>query len=363
MHIEKAENINRSDEALRLAKLKYYDILDTPAESAFDQITQLAAAIFDVPNAGICFRADEDVFVKSQIGLTITVPPNDDDLSFFVAAPIKSPEGYMLGQIYVADNKPQTPTNKQLNMLTLLADMVLEKLESRISIRRTFRAYDNRLHVLVHDLKNPMTTILLQSELLGRIPGIDEKSSVIAGKINTQSKRMIDNLNGILSSARKEPASFKPEKAILNLKEVLEQVKFDLNLTLKRKNQTILIDIEDAVEIFGDITKLKVAFSQLVDNAIKFSPKGKEIKISHQTAENEVTIAIKDGGVGLSKEDLDKIFLKFSRLNAIPTDNENIYGLGLITASAMIDIHKGKLWAESDGENLGTTFYVTLPIK
>jgi signal transduction histidine kinase len=363
MHIEKAENNLTSNETLRLAKLKHYEILDTPAESAFDQITQLAAAIFDVSNAGIYFQAEEYVFLKSQIGLAIAIPVNNDDLVFFAATPIKSADGYELGQIYVADTHPRIPTDKQLSMLKLLADMVMEKLESRISIRRTFRAYDDRLHVLVHDLKNPMTTILLQSELLGRISGIDEKAVLIAGKINSQSKRMINNLNGILSSARKEPTSFKPKKALLNLKELLEQVKFDLDLTLKHKNQTVLIDIEDAVEIFGDVDKLKVVFSALVNNAIKFSPAGKEIKISSQRGENEVTIAIKDNGVGLTEEDLDKIFLKFAQLSAVPTDNENAYGLGLITAKALIDIHKGKLQVESDGKDMGTTFYVTLPIK
>ena len=363
MHYEKADNMIPSDETLRLEKLRYYEILGTPAESAFDQIAQLAAEIFDVPNAGIGFQTDGEIFMKAQLGSSIGLPIKSEAFTFFASTPISSPEGYHIGLIYVADTKFKTAEEQQLKMLKHLGGMVMEKLESRIAARRAFRAYDDRLHVLIHDLKNPMTTISLQSELLGRIPGIDDKAALIAGKINAQSKRMIDNLNGILSAARKEANSFKPKKTKVDLKEVLDEVKFNMDLTLKQKKQTLLVDIEAPVEIFGDADKLKVVFSQLLDNAIKFSSKGKEIKISHQTAENEVTIAIKDNGVGLTEEDLDKIFLKFATLTSVATDHEDSYGLGLITVNALVDIHKGKLWAESEGKDLGTTFYVMLPIK
>ncbi|QNN44338.1 sensor histidine kinase [Pedobacter roseus] len=358
MHIDQAENNQHLNETLRVAKLTYYDILDTAAESAFDQLTQLAVAIFDVQHAGILFQAAEKVFVKSQIGSS-----SSNESVFYVSAPIITPDGFDIGKIYVADDQAREPTEKQFNMLKLLADMVMEKLESRIAIRKAFRAYDDRLHVLIHDLKNPMTTISLQSELLGRIPGVDERASTIAGKINAQAKRMIDNLNGILSTARKETNSFKPKKTEVDLKEILEGVKLDLDLNLKRKAQNISINIENPLKIFGDLDKLKVIFSELINNAVKFSPKGENIILSGQIAENEITITIKDHGVGLNAEDLDKIFLKFPRLSAAATENENVYGLGLITANALIEIHKGKLWVESEGKDLGTTFFVSLPIK
>ncbi|KQM76565.1 hypothetical protein ASE74_19055 [Pedobacter sp. Leaf216] len=358
MQIKKAEPIKHTDKDMLFAKLASYEILNTPAESAFDRITQLAAQIFDVAHAGIGFMAGEQIFVKSQYGL-----PANSAFAFYKSSPIVTADGYAIGLIYVASDSAQNADEKQLEMLGTLADMVMEKLESRIAIRKTFRAYDDRLHVLVHDLKNPMTTISLQSELLGRIPGIDERAAVVAGKINMQSKRMIDNLNGILSNARKESHSFKPQKAKVDLKAIIEQAIDDLRLKLNHKNQKVLIGIENSLEVFADADKVKVVFEHIIDNAVKFSPKGTEIVISHQIHENEITVAIKDSGVGLTEEDLDKIFLKFAPLSAKATNNENNYGLGLIAVNAIIDIHKGKLWAESSGKDLGTTFYVTLPIK
>ncbi|WP_293787170.1 sensor histidine kinase KdpD [uncultured Pedobacter sp.] len=366
MQNEKAELDISSDETLRLKKLGNYEILNTPPESAFDQISQLASEIFDVPFAGICFEANGGFFVKSEIGgsaLEIIQDRDKDKFAFFASEPIASPDGYRLGLIYVADTESKSAEDRQLRMLQRLADMVVEKVESRMAIRRTLRAYDDRLHVLVHDLKNPMTTITLQSELLERIPGINEKASLIAGKINAQAKKMIDNLNGILSAARKEATSFKPQKDKIDLKQILEKVKKDFTLSLKRKNQTVSINIEETLEVFADPDKIAMVFIQLMDNAIKFSPMGNEIFITSQTADNELTVSVKDQGVGLTDEDLEKVFLKFASLTSVSTNYENSYGLGLITANALVEIHKGKLWAESEGKNLGATFHVTLPIK
>ncbi|MEH3112644.1 sensor histidine kinase [Pedobacter terrae] len=362
----KAECDIPSDENLRLKKLVNYEILNTPAESAFDQISQLATEIWDVPFAGICFEGEGNYFMKSEVGGSAPEIIQDRDkgkFAFFASEPIVSPDGYHLGLIYVADIKFKAIEERQSKMLQRLADMVVEKLESRVAIRRTLRAYDDRLHVLVHDLKNPMTTITLQSELLERIPGINEKASLIAGKINAQSKKMIDNLNGILSAARKEATSFKPQKDKIDLRQILEQVKKEFTLSLKRKNQTVLINIQETLEVFADPDKIAMVFSQLMDNAIKFSNIGSKILITSQTTAKELTVSVRDHGVGLTEEDLEKVFLKFAPLTSVSTNRENSYGLGLITANALVEIHKGKLWAESEGKNLGATFHVSLPIK
>ncbi|RDC57853.1 sensor histidine kinase [Pedobacter chinensis] len=387
MQSKSPENIIPDHEKLRLQKLFYYEILNSPAENTFDNISSLASEIFEVPHAGICFIEEENIFIKSQIGaavetkrknspVSLAILGNDvqvisnkefssdnEKIKFFAVAPIQSPDGFNIGAIYVFDTVFKTPSNNQIKMLARLAEMVIDKLETRIAIRKSLSAQDDRLHVLIHDLKNPMTTISLQSELIGRISNIDEKAVLIASKINVQSKKIVDSLNEILISARKESGSFKPQKVKVDLKEILEIVTKNLALTANQKKQSFVIDIDSALEIFGDTDKLKVLFFQLLHNAIKFSDESTAIMISHQTEENLITIAIKDQGVGLSAEDLEKLFIKFARLSAIPTHKENSNGLGLTMAKMFVDMHKGKLWAESEGKNKGTTFFVQLPVK
>ena len=377
------------NEELRQQKLSEYEIVDTPAEKSFDHFAQLAADIFKMPNAVLGFFAEDGIFIKAAIGnpldsngnqhlynllketdnvgainitqqfANVSKPP----IPFIIVAAIKSADGLLLGALVVYGDDPHTTTPNQLNMLNMLAEMISDKLEVRKALRKTLRAQDDRLHVLIHDLKNPMTTISLQSELVGRIPDADDRTVTIAGKINHQSKRMVDHLNQILSSARKENGSFKPQKNKIDLGELLSKSIKDLQIITRDKRQFFNIRIDTPVEIFGDEVKLSELFYQLLHNASKFSHADSEILITLQIAENLVTIAIKDNGVGLSTDDLDLLFIKFSRLSSTPTNHENSNGLGLIVARMFTDMHKGKLWAESDGKGKGTTFFVALPIK
>lgn len=377
------------NEKLRLQKLSEYEILDTPAEKSFDHFIQLAADIFEMPNAMLGFFAETGVFTKAAIGdpLDLNINQhifdllkakddagvidvtqqfanvNDSRIPSIVGVGIKSTDGLHLGAMVVYGDHLHTATPHQLNMLNRLAEMISEKLEVRKALRKTLRAQDDRLHVLIHDLKNPMTTISLQSELVSRIPDTDDRTITIAGKINHQSKRMVDNLNQILSSARKENGSFKPQKNKIDLRELLLNSIKDLEIVTRDKKQFFNISIDEPVEIFGDEVKLTELFYQLLHNASKFSYAEREIQITHQINENLVTIAIKDQGVGLNEDDLNRLFIKFSQLSATPTNHENSNGLGLIIAKMFIDMHKGKLWAESEGKDKGTTFFVELPIK
>lgn len=367
-------------EELRLQKLNDYDIIDSHAEQFFDHIVSLAAGIFDAPNAFLGFSGQK-VFLKSMLGnhllpeeisaLFAVINPYDnvafralkDINQFFIASPLTSPDGYHIGYIVVYLEKQIDATVHQIEMLKKLGDMVITQLETRLSVRKTMTAQDDRLHVLIHDLKNPMTTISLQSELLGRIPEISERAATIAEKINLQSKRMLQNLNEILSGAKKVKGSYKPQKLKTDIREILNLVINNLRFATEAKNQSLLVDIKNPLEIFGDPDKLNDLFFQLLSNSVKFSDQNTVITITGEQTENLVTIAITDQGPGLSEEDLDHLFIKFARLSTHPTYGESSDGLGLIAAKMYVEMHKGKLWAESKGKNEGTTFFVELPVK
>ena len=372
------ENNYLINEDNRLAKLFYYEILDSPSDKTFENICALAASILNVNDAGICFIAENEVFTKAYMGKKLALKRTDapilsvlheasnhieNDGDFYVVVPIKSPDDFIIGALYGFGSKLIEPTTQQYKMLSNLAALIMDKLETRIAIRKTLTAQDDRLHVLIHDLKNPMTTISLQSELVSRMPNIDEKAIMIASKINLQSKRMVNSLNDILSSAKKVTGSFKPQKNKVNLTAILKSVVQKLKPITQKKRQNIHIQIDTPLEIFADEDKISALFYQILHNAIKFSPLNKTTTISHKTEENLITISIKDQGVGLTELDLERLFIKFAELSAAPTQAENSNGLGLTLVKMLVDMHKGKLWAASDGKNEGTTFYVQLPIK
>ncbi|WP_316803328.1 GAF domain-containing sensor histidine kinase [Pedobacter nototheniae] len=410
MHIFIAEIINYmpgytlpksiipDNDETRLKKLRHYEILDTPPENAFDTIALLAAQIFEAPSAFITFVDQDRVFFKANFSALegnvvkrdesfcslaildqqVTVFEDthafpeflnnpyvsaDGGIRFYAGAPLKTSEGFRLGTVCVVDSVARKPTEKQLNMLQMLSVIVVEKLESRISTRKTLRAHDDRLHMLVHDLKNPMTTISLQSELIGRLPEMNDKAILIAGKINQQSKNIVDSLNNILTAARNEHGNIKLVKTKINLTEILKEIVSDFGIILDNKKQKISIPYNDPVEIYADAEKIKDIFGNLIGNASKYSEMGSEIIVALASGNPTVTVSIKDNGLGLSADDMKKLFIKFAKLSAVPTGRERSDGLGLSIVKTLVDLHKGKVWAESEGKNMGSTFFVELPVK
>ncbi|MCX2574567.1 sensor histidine kinase [Pedobacter sandarakinus] len=390
------DNRTEANELVRLRCLNEYDILDTPPETFFDTIAALAANIFGLKDAFIAFIDAEEVFLKAGTGKFKTqkvaragsifelILPNQEaalysdlllqnerdskpiigdlEIRFLAVAPLCTTAGLQLGALCVVDDQPHNISDHQLQMLVQLTVVVMEQLALRKAIRKTLRAHDDRLHMLIHDLKNPMTTISLQAELIGRMPGTEGRVAQIATKVNQQSQNIVASLNNILSSAKNENGTAKMQKAKVNLNEVLYELcaqQSELNL----RNQTLVFEPKEQVTLYGDGEKLKDLFDQLLLNAIKFGGYGSLIGISLIVKENLVTVSIKDEGVGLSPEDLNRLFIKFAKFSTVSERSERGNGLGLAIAKMMVDLHKGRIWAESDGPNKGTTFYVELPIK
>ncbi|MDN3585691.1 HAMP domain-containing sensor histidine kinase [Pedobacter aquatilis] len=362
----------------RLKKLERYEILQTQQELAFNALAKLAANILNANYAAISFVGDESVFHKAMAGTPstnidklckkainnpeITVVKINANL-FFIASPLITPENLIVGTLHVLVDSEVNPSEEQKEMLRNLTVLIIDKLETRLAMRKTMRAQDHRVNMLVHDLKNPMTTISLQSELVGKMPGIDERTKMIAGKINSQSKNIVERLNHIVSIARSENASVKLQKTKVNIKILLEKITNDFEIRLRRNDLTLLVDISEASEIYGDEEKLYQIFEELINNAIKFSSAGNEITVWSAQSDDRLIISIKDNGTGISGRDLERLFVKFANFSNAPVNLHRAEGLGLLLARTIVDLHHGKLWAESDGEDKGTTFHVELPLK
>lgn len=230
-------NIIPDDETVRIDALNRFEIVNTLPEADFDAIAVLAAEIFDTQKAHICFVDKEEVFIKASLpadyepravsrahslcslsilkdGVTVygdtrqcyelTDSPflsTEDEILFYAAAPIKNKAGSALGTICVTDNQPHTDiTEKQTKLLQLLADIVMEKLETRLTHKQLIRAHEECLHRLSHDLKNPVTSISLYAQLLGSREMSAEKVFSMASKIEISSKKIQNLLGNALSS-------------------------------------------------------------------------------------------------------------------------------------------------------------------
>ena len=149
------------------------------------------------------------------------------------------------------------------------------------------------------------------------------------------------------------------------MKALIKNVADELMPTIKQHGLVIKFtdDGQPTYLIKADAGKVKQVVGNLIDNAIKYTPKGTiEVKLSKDKEKGELHIAIKDSGVGIPKETLPNLFQKFSRDRKANEVNVMGTGLGLYVARELIHGHHGEVWAESEGVGKGSTFQVMLPL-
>ncbi|TKC06597.1 GAF domain-containing sensor histidine kinase [Pedobacter polaris] len=385
------------NDAERIRKLHAYDILDTPEEDTFNKIAVLAAQIFNTPIAQVTFVDEKRVFFKTNLSplkaieidrkdsfcsiailnSDVTLFENilevpelannpfvlmDNGVRFYAGAPLKTTEGLQLGTVCVLDIEPREVTAQQLKMLETLSAIVMDELELRLATRKAMRTQTDMMNRIVHDLKNPNTTISLSAELIKKKADDPKIVADFADRIKRSATSVLNSLNNLLDLSQSENASFRLSAEEVDIVSILETAKRNFELIAYQKQQTITITCDCNAIILVDAIRIQEAFENLLSNALKYSNPNTEVSIYVSAVDGQIIIEFKDQGQGLLEEDKSKLFTKFARLSAIPTGKEHSNGLGLSIVKMLIELHHGKVWAESEGKNKGTSFFIALPI-
>lgn len=382
----------------RIRKLHSYDILDTPAENAFDKIAILAAQIFNTPIAQVTFVDEERVFFKTNIsalkateidrkdsfcslailndGVTLfenilEVPElagnpfvrMENGVRFYAGAPLKTTEGLQLGTVCVLDIQPKEVTQQQIAMLETLSSIVMDELELRLATRMAIRTQTDMMNRVVHDLKNPNTTISLSAELIKKKADDPKIVNDFADRIKNSANNVLNSLNNLLDLSQIENGSFRLSLKEVDILELLNITKKNFELLAAQKEQNITITCNCPSTILADAQRLQDAFNNLLSNALKYAHPNTSIFINVSQKDQQLIIEFKDEGQGLTPEDMDKLFTKFARLSAIPTGKEHSNGLGLSIVKMLVELHHGNVWAESEGKDKGATFFISIPLN
>ncbi len=226
-----------------------------------------------------------------------------------------------------------------------------------------------------HDLRKPLTSVkwfldMLVKGVLGRQT---KKTLEGAGKVQLSVEESIEEVNDFLDMAQfqmgKAGIVLKPgvdvlpilDRIITKLKPRADEngvaLTFEKTLDNQGKSVPVLID--------ADAIKLKAALSNVVDNSIKYAPKGKvDMSIALTNGDKSVLITVKDNGIGIPKDKVKSIFENmFERTEDAKRTTSMGKGIGLPLSTQIIRDHKGKIWAESEGEGKGSTFFVELPVS
>lgn len=219
---------------------------------------------------------------------------------------------------------------------------------------------DNKrlLHVVAHDLRGPVNSIIAMADLLKSGLLSPEEQSDLLGEIKQSGEKSKVLIKELLEDIH--DSSVLKNIGPVNMEDVLKYCVELYDHSMKQKKQTIVLETFPVV-VQGEKEKLWRVFSNLMSNAVKFSKEGGEIRVTMQRENGQILIAFHDKGIGIPEKDQDKVFSSPDKIRQNGTNGEASFGLGLTISRQIVEIHNGKMWFVSK-EALGTSFYVSLPV-
>ena len=167
-------------------------------------------------------------------------------------------------------------------------------------------------------------------------------------------------INGFLNISRLESGKIMIDKTGFDLKLLIEEIIEEMQLTVS-SHQIELLDCAGPLEIHADRDKINSVVSNLISNAIKYSPDADNVKISCLSRPEEVCISVTDTGIGIKASDSVKIFDRYYRVESNSTRTISGFGIGLYLSAEIVHRHGGRIWVESEFGQ-GSTFYFSLPV-
>jgi signal transduction histidine kinase len=180
--------------------------------------------------------------------------------------------------------------------------------------------------------------------------------------IETASNNMLELVNDLLDIAKIESGKFELNLQDYDLAQLINEQAKVFRPQAEVKHLTINTTAPPKYVMKFDHVRVGQVLGNLISNAIKYTDAGQiELNLNVKEEEKMAVISIKDSGIGVSREDLGDLFSKFKQLKGSDHARKGT-GLGLVVSRGIVEAHGGKIWAESAGENLGSTFYFSLPI-
>jgi signal transduction histidine kinase len=385
----------------RLEALKTYNIMDTPAEEGFNEITSLASYICGTPISLISLVTHDRQWFKSKAGIDVCELPRSvsfcqhailqesilevqDTLAderfrnnplvtdkphirFYAGAQLIGTNGYKLGTLCVLDTVPRQLTKEQSDALATLARQVVINMELRLKqeqlekekrqLKAANKKLDQFVHMVSHDLKEPIMNINAVVEWLLEDMSAKDYANMASNLhlMQDNAAAMEDLVEGLLQYARTQVKDIPKEE--VDVKQLVQTL-----IAEYASSQDIKVHISpDLPVLTTERVLLQQVFANLISNAYKYHHTGKgNIWVDVQQAEQHYTFSVRDDGPGIPRQHHEKVFELFQRLIR-DTSKTKGSGIGLATVKKIVEDKGGRIWIESEAGK-GTAFFFTWPI-
>ncbi len=245
----------------------------------------------------------------------------------------------------------------------ILEHETAERRSAEQALRLADRRKDEFLATLAHELRNPLAPLMNGLEILrmaGANPTLAERSREVMERQLRQMVRLVDDL---LDVSRITTGKLMVRRSPVQLQQVIRSAVELADPFIKSRGHTLEVVLPEApVWLEADATRLAQVFSNLLNNAAKYTNSGGAIRLDAEVVGNNVAVRVIDNGIGLSPAMLSRVFDMFTQVDySLERSNAGL-GVGLTLARRLVELHDGKLEALSDGPDQGSTFVATLPL-
>ncbi|TGL59041.1 hybrid sensor histidine kinase/response regulator [Leptospira sarikeiensis] len=399
------------NEEERLQALRRYKILDTPPEEKYDGIVRAASLICGAPIALVTLIDSERQWFKARLGIDDTetlrrdsfcqfaVAENkflivedaetdsrfksnpyvlgDPNIRFYAGAPLRTPDGYVLGTLCVIDSKPKKITPAEIQALEALADSVVSFMELDAKSQALIQLQSVALELqkakeqffvnMNHEFRTPVHGILGMVDLLRQTENSDQQKQYL-DSLTESAEHLIRLINDVIDFSKAESGSMHFTHQDFDLVSLLERYSEEASDEAFRKGlafKTILPPAKTSLYVKSDAIRIRQILSNLVSNALKFTEKGGvtlELKVESETESNiHLSLSVRDTGIGIDSHRIPILFEAFSQADISSSRKYGGTGLGLAICKRICEALGWEIHVESEFR-VGSTFILEMEL-
>jgi signal transduction histidine kinase len=411
------------NERRRLKALRRYQVLDTPPEMRYEDLTLLAAGICRTPIAAISLVDEDRQWFKSIVGLEVQqtsrdvafcahaiLKPNETmvvedatrderfvdnalvtgspSIRFYAGAPLTVSDGQAIGTLCVIDTVPRTLTELERQALQVLGRQVVAQLELRryiatlektvrqlarkeVELRRTQQRQlalkDQFTSHVSHELRSPLTPIhqFVQILLDGIGGPLTDEQREYLGIVHRNAEQLGKMIGDLLELTRVRNGKLSVEPRRMHLDTLIADAAASGAISAQARGIRLEARIDGALpEVIADGARVRQILGNLVDNAIKFTNEGGAVEVHAMVRPIEpdmVCVTVRDTGRGLAPVECERVFEQLYQVEDADYRTRNGLGLGLHIAQQLVHAQGGRIWVESE-LGKGSRFCFTLPV-